>query len=482
MRRKRLLPLSETYFGLYPRHLSMIAGFLLLMFAMLFLALRFHITPLQWLIPNFVVVYLFFQAVMMRERAYFKFQSHILFEKRLFWQAFLVRIFALFLFVIIAQLTTGRSFYVGAVDSARYYRVAAGVADVFWNAGPQHIFAYLFEEYSAIDNHGPSLFIGLFFAFTFTNVIWGKIFIVFVGAWSVVFIYRVALLITDVPTARLAGWLAAFMPLSLFYDTVYLKESFVVFLTSYAVYASTRIIVTGGFNFWRVVRLILAVSAIFLFRAAAGAVIVTSLSVFFLVNNMRGNPVLAWLTGVIVIFSFIFMLNATGRVDDIITKIEGGAEHQADARIGQVERQTAWSDLALGPVFLVFSHFAPFPAMVNLSPPWGHDATYYWISGLIVWNILALFALLGIWRLIRENPRKSFMVNGYTVGLTIVLGLTAMFTSVRMGWTVIPMMMIPVAVGLRHYRKPFWFYLTFGIALMFILAWNLFRAIGRGVM
>ena len=482
MRRKRPLPLSDTDFGLYLRHLNLIAGFLAFMLAVLFLVLRFRITPLQWLLPNFIVVYFFFHAVMMRERIYYALESHGFFEKKLFWQAFGIRIFAMLLFVIIAQLTTGRSFYVSAVDATKYYRVAAGVAEVFWNSGPQQVFPYLFEEYPTIDNHGPSLFIGLLFAFSFTNVIWGKIFIVFVGTWSVIFIYRTALLLTDTQTARLAGWLAAFMPLSLFYDTVYLKESFVVFLTSYAIYASTRMVVARGFNFWRVVRLILAIAALFLFRAAAGAVIVASLSVFFLVNNMRGNPVLAWLTGAVVIVSFVFVLNATGQGDDIINKIEGGAEYQSDARLGQVERQTGFTDLALGPVFLILSHFSPFPAMVNLQPPWGHDATYYWISGLIVWNILALFALLGIWKLIKENPRKSFMVTGYTVGFTIVLGLTAMFTSVRIGWNVIPMMMVPVAVGLRHYRKPIWFYMALGIALMFILAWNVFRAVGRGVM
>lgn len=437
---------------------------------------------LPWIIAAFALVYAYFSALASHERKYTAYPDKQ-FEKVLFRKSLKLRIIAVLVIGILGQLTWGRWEYVGAMDALRYWRVSREVADVFWSHGFSAIYPHLMAEYGHIDNIGVPFVLGLLFAFSFKSVLLAKVFIAIMGSYSVVFIYRSASFLLDQNTARLAAWLAAFLPLSLFYDAVIMKESFVVFLTSFVIYQAIKINATGRVKMKSVLLMGAALSALFLFRTAAGAILTSTLVLFFLLNNIRGNPVYAWIVGGLAIGVFVVFLNVTGEQDYIQRRLERGTEH-GDARIAQIERGTTWTDLALGPVFLVISHFAPFPAMVNIGFrfPFNHYFTNYLIPGLISWNILAIFVLLGWWHMIKHQPRRSLMILGYTIGYTIILGMTAMFTQVRLGWNIMPMMMIPAAIGLKNYRNINWHYAALITAGLLILAWNIFRGVGRGVL
>jgi len=475
---EKTVPVSSVKFGLREKQLSALGVFLFLLFIALFARLQFNMISPLWVIISLFIVYLFFQGVLKRERTWLALPAHI-FEKRLFKNGLLLRVLAVFLIAIAAQLTWGRPIFIGATDGMRYFRVAREVADVFWQEGIGFIYPHLLEEYGSVDDIGVPLVIGLLFALTTKSVILASLFIAFLGAHSVKFIYRTASLLFDQSTARLAGLMAAFLPLSLVYEAVLLKEAFVVFLSSFVVFLATKLIVRSNVSFRNILFLGLAVFAIFLFRSAAGAVIVASMLLFFLINQVRGNPMVSWLIGFFVLFIFVYILASLGQIDYIQARLEAGFDH-GEGRISVVESRTTWANLGLGPVFLILSHFAPFPSLINLSRG-QHDFTYYWVPGLIVWNILSFYALLGLWYMIKNQPRQKLMVLGYTIGYTLVLGITAMFTQVRLGWNIMPMMMIPAAVGLKNFRSMNIFYMAVAIAGLFILAWNIFRGIGRGV-
>ena len=455
---------------------------MVVIFSFLFVVLRFNIMAPLWLISGFVIVFVYFYYVGILERKYIYFPVRT-FGKKLFWQSFWIRALAMFTIVFIAEITWGRPLYVGAVDSMRYFRVSREVAEVFWSQGIGQVYPHLMNEYGSADNIGVPFIIGLLFAFSINSVILANLYILTLGSFSVVFIYRTASYLLDQPTARLAGFLAAFMPLSLFFETVMLKEGFVVFFSSASIYLATKMIVTGRTSLKSIALLVLSVFSLFFFRTAAGAIIAICVAALFLLNNMKGNIFLSWTTGLGTAILFVFLLNYAADTDYYLGRIESGTEH-GDARIAAVERGTSWQNLSMGPAFIVFSHFGPYPSMVRIDirHGFGHDATYYWVAGLIVWNILALYALLGLWSLIKSKPRKSLMVWGFTVGYTIVLTTTAMFTQVRLGWNIMPMMMIPASVGLRKYPSINTFYLALAVAGFFIIAWNIFRAIGRGVL
>lgn len=452
----------------------------MVLFSVLLLMFQFKLISPEWIFAGVLITFLFFYGIY-HLQGKFTSVSAKSFETRLFWNSLFIRILSITILMFIAEITWERPFYVGAVDSTRYYRVATEVASLFWEQGFGHLYQHLINEYRYADNIGVPFFLGLLFAITGNSVIIANLIIALLGSFSVVLIYRTASYLVEQSEARLAGWMAAFMPLSLFYDTVILKESFVVFLTSTTAYLATRMIITGGVTNKRIILLVLSTVSIFYFRTAAGAIISLCIPLFFLFNTIKKNPFYSWGAGIAIVALFVLIINLTGETEFFMERIEGGTEH-GDARLASVEQRTTWQSLSAGPIFIILAHFAPFPSMMELNPYYGHDATYYWIGGLVVWNILAYYALLGLWVLIKTQPQQSLMVWGWAAGYTLVLGLTAMFTQVRLGWNVMPMMMIPAAIGLKNYRSINTFYIALAIAGVLIIAWNLFRGVGRGVM
>ncbi len=465
----------------FQKHLKALGLFLFLIFVILYLILRSSLIFLPWVVAAFFLVYAFFKGLTNHERKYNAYPDKQ-FEKILFRKSLILRIIGVLIIGIFAQLTIGRWEYVGAIDAIRYITISLQVADVFWEQGISHIYPHLMNEYEHIDNIGVPLVIGILYALTFKSVLLAKVFIAILGSWSVVFIYRAASYLVDQPTARLAAWMAAFFPLSMFYDAIIMKEPFVVFCTSFVIYAALKMNYTGKVQLKTVLLMGLAISFLFLIRTAAGSILLLTLVSFFFFNKIRGNPLYSWIVGGLAIGVFLIFLNVTSSEEYYLERIEGGTEH-GDQRIASIEEGTTWANLALGPVFLVISHFAPFPSMVDIGFPYpfDHYFTNYEIPGLVSWNILAIFVLLGFWHMIKYNFRRSLMILGYTIGFTIILGITAMFTQVRLGWNIMPMMMIPAAIGLKNYRSNNWWYAALIAAGLLIIGWNIFRAIGRGV-
>lgn len=465
--------------GISAEYITHIFFFILALPLVLTVILGLNMIAPPWIITAVLIVMFYFFAVHKWERRYTDRDSHS-FAKKLFFISVVARLFAVFVLVALAEVTWDRSFYVGAVDATRYYRVSTEVSELLRNAEFGRVIPHLLMEYGGHwDNIGVPLFLGTIFSFTTNSVIWAKVVIAVMGSLSVVYIYKTADLYFDSNISKLAGLLAAIMPLSLFYDAVILKEPFVAFLASMIVYHASVIQKKGKLNIKNISLIVIPIAAIFLVRTAAGAVLVMALAGFFTLNRVKGTPIISWATGIIIAGLFIYLIGAFSDAWYFIDRLEEGAE-VGEARIAAVEGRTAWQNLGLGPIFLILSHFAPFPSVVELNPVWGHDATYYWIAGIVIWNLLAVYAILGIWHMVRKQPMETMMIWGFTVGLTLVLGVTAMFTQVRQSWVVMPLMMIPAAVGLVRYRQKYIMLISLGSAFALAILWNLFRALGRG--
>jgi hypothetical protein len=493
------MSMDQMKYGITKQRVESTFLFLFGLFIVLSLLLRGRLIQPTWMAAGFLLTAVFFYVLHITERRTASLSNRNFFKK-LFLYSLISRLLAVIILVIIAEITWGLPSYVGAVDAVRYLNSARELSDVIWKLGPSHVGRYLVGEFGRdVDGAGICVVLGTLFALTFKSVILAKLVIALIGSCSVLLVYRTASLLTDQSTARLAGLMAAFLPVSLFYDAVILKESFVVFLTSLVIFLFTAMVVQGRFTLKRMGALIACLAGLFFFRVAAGAVIVVILSTSFVINRIKGSPVFSWTVGLTAMVAFTLIIIASGQSDFFVEKVDRGVGLR-DRRLSaieqgsawkspsSIERKTTWRSLSTtGPVFLVLSHFAPFPSLIrhtaiDRSTFYGHNSKYYEIAGLIAWNILATFALFGLWHLLRNNLKHSMMVWGYTVGYSLVLGFTAMFTQSRLGWNVLPMMMIPAAVGIMNYRKIEVFYLALAGAGLVIIAWNVFRAAGRGLL
>ncbi len=464
------------------RHLSGILLMLLVVVFTLIVLVNLNLKTPVWIFSAVIIVLGYFYAVNVFEKR----NRHISpykFGIKLFKYSLVARLLSGTIIVILAQIETGRSLYIGAVDGARYHRVSMEVAEVFWSSGIGQIYTHVYAEYGHMDNTGVPLVIGMVYAFTTNSVLIANLFIALLGSFSVYFIYKTASIFYDQQTAKLAGILSAFLPLSLYFDTVIMKEAFVVFFSSASIYLTAKMVKLNKISILNMILLGLCMAALFFFRTAVGAVIVSIVIFYFAFNRGFNKLVINWFVGSSVVFIFLYFVGSTGHAELLLERITTASDF-GEGRVSTLERRLTWQNLALGPVFIFISHFAPFPSMIEIPSTFGynHGTTHYWIGPLIAWNIMAYYAVLGMWEMVRKKPFDTLIIWGYTAGFTFVLGYTVMFTAVRFGWNAMPMMMIPVAIGLIRYRNMNYFYLYLCFAGFLIIAWNLFRGVGRGIL
>ena len=436
--------------------------------------------PPLWIFINMAVVAVFFIALNITSVRSLRLGGKS-FVYKLFWMAWLTRVIYMFIIVYLAEIETGRSFYIGAIDATRYYRVGSEVAAIIQAGDFGRILPHLLIEYDGLmDNIGVPLVLGFVFSLTGNSVIAGKLFFTLMGTGTVILVYKTTRLLWDESVARLAGIMMAFFPIALFYSSVFLKEEFVVFLAMLAIFIVTKAVKMNRLGLWNLALLLFAITFIFLFRTAAGAVLVSLVVGMFFLNRFGGSIILSAFVGALVFGLFLYFMDTLGELQMYINRIEGYADYR-EGRIGSVARENPLATMVGIPVYVVLSFIAPFPSMVYIPIPWNHDATYYWPGGLIIWNFLIFFGLLGAWKAIRTQWNESLAVWGFAMGYTVILGLTALFTAVRFGYNVMPMFFILIAAGI-HYRDefPYWKIWLIG-AVFLIFAWNVFRLAGRGM-
>jgi len=439
------------------------------------------ISPI-WLLINLLAICAYFIAInIVSSRSVHS--SDRKFVVNLFWMALIARLLFMLTIVILAELTWDRPFYVGAVDAVRYHRVATEVAELLISGSFLDILPHLLWEYGAFDDIGVPLVLGPVYVILGSSPIVGKLFFTLIGTGTVLLSYKTAKLIWNESVARLAGIMLAFFPLALFYSSVILKEEFVVFLSLLAIYIATKVVKNNKMSLRDLFLLLFAMVFIFFFRTAAGALLVTVVIGTFFLNRFGGNMLYTVVISGAVFFSFTLFMNLFTEIDFYLERIVEFDDF-ADARVQSVARGNILATIVGTPVYVLIAFIAPFPAMIFTPNRFGlsHDATFYWISGLVIWNFIIYFGLAGLWRSLRTNIRESFPVWAFAAGYSIILGLTAMFTSVRFGYNAMPAFFILIAVGVHHRQKfPYWQLYLVG-AVFVIFAWNYFRLAGRGML
>lgn len=435
--------------------------------------------PAHWLAINLGVVALFF-ILLNHLSIRSLYNTHSSFFWKLFWLAWIARLLYMITIVYLAEFTTGSHHYVGAVDATRYQNVARQGARLILEGNFTSVFPFIYDHYDQlIDNVGVPLVLSFVYALFGDSVIIGKLFFTLMGTGTVLLVYKTSRLLWDESVARLAGILMAIFPIALFYSSVILKEEFVVFLAMVVIYLLTKSVVKKRIGLWDLFFLITALIGAFLFRTAAGAVMVSLVAGTYLLNRIGGSKVVSLFVSLLILGAFFWFMDVFGELDYIVGRVEGGADFQ-EGRVRNIQQGNIFVTLIGTPVFIALSFLAPFPSMVYLPIPFSHDHTYYWIGGLIIWNFLIWFGLIGLWKAFRDMPGKSIAVWGYAAGYSIILGITVLFTAVRFGYNVMPMFMILVAVGVKYRDEfPYW-KLYLPIVIFLIFAWNFVRLAGRG--
>jgi 4-amino-4-deoxy-L-arabinose transferase-like glycosyltransferase len=409
------------------------------------------------------------------------------FIKKLFIWAWISRVTAMVVLVIIAEYTWGRPFYVGASDAIGFSIKAEAISQILLSGKFSDIIPALQNYYWSPDNWGPIFVTSIIYTIFGPYPLMAKLFITLMGAGTTLLIYKTARELWDEKIARLSGILWAFFTLSFFYSSILLKEEFVVFFSMLALYSFIKIINARDLGIKYIVLVSVSLTAVFYFRVIAGATLISVFILTFILNKYKGHYVASLFYGSLLMALILMFVNYFGYME-IYTERVFSAHRFSSSYMAEVSRGQSYAQLVGIPVYLLMSFLAPFPSVVEIPLSardyylgLGHGPTYYPISGLIIWSFLNYFGLIGLYRSMKDNLGRYAPIWSFAVFYTLALGFTVMFTRVRFGYNVMPVFFILIAVGVsyRHLYPNLRYYLVFAILL--IVAWNIFRLAGRGM-
>ncbi len=449
-----------------------------------------------------LVVFLWGQYQMEKWSVYRVHKDHN-FEKKLFWEAFLLRLAWTILIYVIFMNNYGDAFGFESGDASYYHELAQFVAGLI-NDGNFHFFDEIshWSGHSDISDMGYGIYAGIVYWLTGSNgpsanpnvveldstcIIALRVLKCFWSTLTVLLIYRLAKRNFNPQTARVAAIFCALWPNFWYYCGTHLKEIEMVFLGVLFVEQADQMLRSRQFTAWKVLPVILIGMAIFGFRTPLA--IVAFLAILFTVV-MSSAKVVSWGKRILVGLLAVVLIGVTmgNRLEEQSKQLveKAQSQEQNDNMKWRAERLhgNAFARYAGKSVFAPLIFTIPFPSMVR---PWdGQDVQQLLNGGNFVKNIMSGFTIFAMFMLLISGKwRDHLLPLSFMLGYLVVLTMSNFAQSERFHQPAMPFEFMFAAYGLsiavtkKKYKR--WF--MYWCALMFIacIAWNWFKLAGRGL-
>ncbi len=443
-----------------------------------------------WLFGIVWVAGFFFLSVKFsQDWSVLRIKSHKLFEKKLFWTGFAIRVaYAIFIYFFYIEMT-GQPYEFAAADSEGYVELAQDMA-IYWNHGTLWPFLKDYAKTSFSDMGYPLFIlipIRIFdtdFALLFLRVINA-----FFGAYTAVILYRLVRRSTTETTARLAAIFCTLFPVLICYVGFTLKEAFMTFLVVLYVNFADRMLRGRKYSLATVAPTVLVGLTLFMFRTVLGMVAFLSL---FCALVMMDTKIVSWgkkiVLGVIVL-GVLFMSASDNIIREVNNIVE--TDVQKDQRTAMVKRYGSekgnkqgnkFADYAGAAVFAPLIFSIPFPTMVKAIE--GQEDMRLIHGGNWMRNVMSGFVILAMFMLLLSGDWRNYTLPlAMELGYLLVLVFSAFAQSLRFHIPVMPFEMMFAAYAITNMRKKHrnWYLIWCILCIAMCFAWNWFKLAGRGL-
>lgn len=401
------------------------------------------------------------------------------FLKKLFLVAFILRL----VWVIAAYFyyieVTGVPFEPGAADSMGYHEEARWLASEKWSKA----WDYYFGDYMhGISDVGYPLYLTCLYKLFGPHLLLPRIIKAFLGAWTVILVYRLSCRTFGEDTARMAGIMTALMPNLIIYCGYHLKETEMIFLEVAFLERLDFTIRNQRINFWNVLLPSLLAVSLFLFRTVLGAAAVFAFATTVLVTSsptMKRSGKRIALIG----WGILAIVVASGGA--IMTEVEGLWEGREDnvsnKRLEQTLRGNQWAQYATGTVMAPMMFVLPFSTMVDVSHQYAQLTKH---GGNFIRNFMGFFIILAVYEAFRRKKWRDFaMIGSFVIAYLGVISLSGFSNSERFLLPGLPGLIMMWAYGVSTLRKETykllapWCFVVFAMEI----GWAYFKLGNRGL-
>lgn len=454
--------------------------------------------PWYYLLAGVVSVFVFFVygRHLSQTLSFRHISSSQAFEKKIFSIAFLLRLAWTLLIYIVFMKTYGNAFGYDNADATYYDKVGNFVAGLI-DDGNFHFYDEVYAFSGAdLSDMGYGIYLGIVYYLADFGIFQNEILVSRVlkciwSAYTVVLIYRLAFRNFGPKVARMAAVFCALWPNFWYYCGAHLKEVEMVFLTVLFVEQADQMLRSRQFTLWKLVPLLLIISALFTIRTPLALVAILALLFSVVMSSSR---VVTWGKRVAVGVAAIALVAVTmgNRIQENVQQLvqtqqafqqQGNMEWRATRKdsAGNVQKFAKYAGAA---VFAPLIFTIPFPTMVCADQD--QHVQQLLNGGNYIKNLLSVLTILSMFVMLFSGSWRDHLIPvSFLLGYLVVLTMSNFAHSERFHQPVMPLEMMFAAYGLsivmsnKKYQKwlGIWFVFVFAVAVF----WNWFKLAGRGL-
>jgi len=404
--------------------------------------------------------------------------------KKLFQTALIIRVIYVTIMYFLYNALTGQPFEFSPGDVLFYHGIAEFGADCLWDGKFDLTNQFLTQDDGiAFSDMGYPIYLSVIYALTAKSIFLSRILKAVWSAWMCVLVYKLATRNFGEQVGRIAGIFVMLMPNFIYYTSIQLKETEMVFLTVLFVERADYLIRGRDFSFKAILPIMLIAGALFMFRTALAAAAMFSLfTAVFLTSKrvlkMQKKIVLAvW---VFITIAFFIGGTVATEIQELWMAREGNQEAMLEFRATR-EGGNKFATYAGAAIFAPMIFVIPFPTIVYVP---GQDNQQLIHGANYVKNIMSVFVIFVlIWSIQTGKWRDFLLLGSFTLGYLLVIAFSAFAQSERFHLPGLPFIMIFAAYGISIVDNKFKKYYNWWLMFIFvaIVAWSWFKLAGRGM-
>lgn len=433
-----------------------------------------------FILSAIVIVFFFFLGVGFLQRRLLTIPEQR-FEKIIFSISLIVRLCNVFILYLIFQSVTGGPFSPDPMDSIFYHDWGCVFSESFLRG--EFDVANIFPRQLA--DIGTPFYYGIVYSIFGPSVIIARVINSVLSSISVIFIYRIAKFTINDRVARVAAIMASLFSLIIFHVGTNAKEPLMLFVLLLAVYQVVMIKFEHKVGFYRMFIFGIAIFGLFCLRTALGLICLPLLVIYLFLGEVPGQRrILYFGLSLVCVAILAFSFSSIGSLLEIQNTILSYIEEGGGRSLASIASTNILAKLLSGPLLVVLSIPAPFPSVVKTNIRFFDQAEqWYHIGGVLIWNSLSFFSIVGIYNAVRLHWENTFCIYSIPIAYFLALGVSGYATSIRFQIVSMPFMLIFAASGLVTQNKRIiihWCIFLIGIASA-IIGWNYVKLAGRGL-
>lgn len=393
---------------------------------------------------------------------------------------------------------TGTLLDIEAADAKTYNELAAKMAD---NIKYKHFYdrSLLFRSF---DDNGYFHLMAFIYYFTNNSITAFHIFQYLLLTLSIILIYRISIIcFNNKKAAYISAIIAIPFPIFLIHASVLLKEIILAFFVLLFIYSFLEITVQGFRVKW-IICITISLIVFSTMRFAYVLIILFSCILHLIFNLKRMIKTISQTlaASLAVVFIFLIISGKLGFKDEALTRgtayISRITGYKQDERLIQEQRiggqsindnkiyrsAKKYGGMLL---FVPFSLNFPFPTIVKtnvgINNPYQQTLKWYYVGGILLWNYLTYFVIIGIYISIKKYFKSSSILLFFVGLFTFMLLNGFLITSVRHNIPKIAALLPLIGLGIDFkVKNKFNYYIIYCIVITFsVIAYSYFKLKAR---